>query len=214
MEKIAAVCPLLCFILYLLTGPMLLAQTNNLGEGFFSPEISEAETLYFYALSNGKKMPQMQPADSITFLKKHGNYVDKIEYAPKDFSPFIEKLDYGVFILKVKRLGKDYHEVILNEKSGKTGYVSAWQGNLISWGQFLLNCHSVEFIDKNQKVFDHPMIKSAGRLVTPSNFRVLFIMGDWMEVEILADDYDTIKGKGWIRWKNNEKLLVSYNLFS
>jgi len=123
-------------------------------------------------------------------------------------------LDYGVFILKVQRVGKDYHEVILNERSGKTGYVSAWQGKIISWAQFLLTCHSVEFIDKNQKVFNNPMIKSAGRPVTPSNFRVLFVMGDWMEVEILADDYDTVKGKGWIRWKIDGKLLVSYNLFA
>ena len=189
-------------------------QLNKLGEGFFSPKTDEIETLYLYDIPNSRAGSQERPIDSITFVKRHASHVDGIGYAPKDFAPFHEKLDYGVFMLRVKKLGRDYSEIIINEETGKTAYVSTWQGNFMTWAEFFLNCHSVEFIDTNQKVFDNPMIKSAGRLVSPTNFRVRYVMGDWMEVEILADDYNTVKGKGWIRWRKDGNLLISYNLFA
>lgn len=195
--------------------PLITAEAQcELGEGFFSPNTTEAETLYLYDIPNSRAGSQERPTDSITFIKQYANHVDGIGYAPQNFAPFHEKLDYGNFIIRVKRLGRDHHEIVINEETGKTAYVSAWQGNFMTWGEFFLNCHSVEFIDKNQKVFDKPMIKSAGRVVSPTYFRARYIMGAWMEVEILGDDYNTVKGKGWIRWKKDGKLLITYNLFS
>ncbi|PVW15730.1 hypothetical protein [Marixanthomonas spongiae] len=201
-------------LLVLQVPPVTGQQLNNLGEGFFTPKTDVVETLYLYDIPNSRQNRQPKPVDSITFVKRYAAHVDAIGYAPDNFMPFKEKLDYGVFLIKVKRLGRDYHEIIINEETGKTAYVSALQGDFISWGQFFLNCHSVEFIDNNQKVFDNPMIKSAGRVVSPANFRVRYVMGDWMEVEILAGDYNTVKRKGWIRWRKDGKLLVNYNLFA
>ncbi|RDK86986.1 hypothetical protein C8D94_102164 [Marinirhabdus gelatinilytica] len=186
---------------------------NQMGEGFFSPKTDVVETLYLYGNFN-KDGVNRKVLDSITFSKRYANHVDAIGYAPKNFRPFHEKLDYGLFILRVKRLGRDYHEIIINEETNETVYVSAWQGSFMGWGEFFLNCHSVEFKDKNQKVFDDPMIKSAGRVVAPGNFKPRYIMGDWMEVEILDDNYNTVKGKGWIRWKKDGKILIHYNLFA
>jgi len=201
-------------ILSFFLGSNVLAQENQLGEGFFSPRTDALETLYLYNIPNSRAGRQEKPIDSITFIKQYESHIDAIGYAPKGFAPFNEKLDYGVFILKVKRLGIDFTEIVINENTGKTAYVHTSNGTFMTWGQFLLNCHSVEFLNKNQKVFDHPLVKSAGRIVDPANFRSRYIMGDWMEVEILADDYNTVKGKGWIRWKKNGKLLINYNLFA
>lgn len=190
------------------------AQQNELGEGFFIPNTNEVETLYLYDIPNSRAGSQERPIDSITFVKRFGTHVDGVDYTPSEFAPFTEKLDYGVFLLSVKKLGIDYHEIVIDETSGKTAYVSAWQGKFITWGAFFLSCHSVEFIDTNQKVFDNPMIKSAGRVVAPPYFRPRYIKGDWMEVEILEGDYNTTKGKGWIRWKKDGKLLIVHNLFA
>jgi hypothetical protein len=214
MKHLQQVYILLVILLFFFGNQIGLAQNSELGEGFFSPKTEEAETLYLYDIPNSRAGSQEHPIDSITFIKRYANHVDGIGYAPDDFAPFHEKLDYGVFLIRVKRLGRDYHEIIINEETDKTAYVSSWQGNFMSWGEFFLNCHSVEFRDKNQKVFDNPMIKSAGRVVSPTNFRVRYVMGDWMEVEILAEDYNTVKGKGWIRWKKDGELLITYNLFS
>lgn len=193
---------------------ILVAQNSDLGEGFYVPKTDEVETLYLYDIPNSRAGGRERPVDSVTFVKRYANHVDGIGYSPEGFSPFVEKLDYGLFIMKVKKLGVDYHEIVMNETTGKTAYVSAWQGTLMTWGQFLLNCHSVEFIDKNQKVFDHPMIKSAGRSVAPPYFKPRYIKGDWMEVELLDNNYNKGNGKAWIRWKKEGKLLIIYNLFS
>lgn len=205
--KITLTVILLCRTMFLLT-----AQ-NELGEGFFTPNTAQFETLYLYDIPNSRVGSQEHPVDSITFVMRNGQ-ADGIAYAPKNFNPYHEKLDYGVFILKVKRLGRDYTEIVIDETTENTAYVHSYTGNFMTWGEFLLNCHSVEFIDKNQKVFDNPMIKSAGRVVTPTNFRPRYVMGDWMEVEILASDYNTVKGKGWVRWRKDGKLLINYSLFS
>lgn len=191
----------------------IIAQQDELGEGFFTPNTAQFEILPLYDIPNSRAGSQERPTDSITFVMRNG-HAEGIAYAPKNFNPYHEKLDYGVFILTVKRLGRDFTEIVIDETTGTTAYVHTYSGNFMTWGEFLLNCHSVEFIDKNQKIFDHPMVKSAGRLVNPANFRPRYIMGDWMEVEILASNYTTVKGKGWIRWKKDGKLLINYNLFS
>lgn len=191
-----------------------MVKGQDLAEGFFSPNTQMDNTLYLYDIPNSRAGGQAQPIDSITFTKRYTNHVDGIGYAPKGFKPFIEKLDYGTFLLKVKRLGRDYHEIVINEVTGKTAYVSAWQGSFLTWSQFFLNCHSVEFKDKSQKVYDNPLIKTVGRVARPANFRARYVMGDWMEVEILAEDYSTVTGKGWIRWKKDGNLLINYNLFA
>lgn len=191
----------------------IISQQDELGEGFFSPKTKLIKTLYLYDTPSSRHGSQQKPIDSITFNMRNG-YAQGIDYAPSNFKPHNEKLDYGVFNLRVKKLGIDYTEIIINEETGDTTYVNSQQGNFMTWGQFILNCHSVEFLDANQKVFDHPKVKSAGRIVEPAYFKPRYIMDDWMEVEILAGDYNTVKGKCWIRWRKNGKLLINYNLFS
>ena len=132
--------------------PLITAEAQSeLGEGFFSPNTTEAETLYLFDIPNSRAGSQERPTDSITFIKRYANHVDGIGYAPQNFAPFHEKLDYGVFIIRVKRLGRDQHEIVINEETGKTAYVRAWQGNFMTWGEFFLICHSVEFIDKTKR---------------------------------------------------------------
>ncbi|MCH2490815.1 MAG: hypothetical protein MK211_11755 [Flavobacteriales bacterium] len=189
-------------------------QHTELGEGFFSPNTNLIETLYLYETPNRNAERMEPPIDSITFVKRYASHIDGVGHTPQEFDPFVEKLDYGIFLLRVRRLGRDYTEIYINEESKKTVYVASNQGSFMTWGQFLLNCHSVEFIDNAQKVFDNPMIKSAGRVVSPAYFRPRYVMGNWMEVEILDDDYNKVTGRGWIRWRKDGKLLVLFNLFA
>tara|TARA_R110002020_G_scaffold138817_1_gene309317 strand:+ start:659 stop:1345 length:687 start_codon:yes stop_codon:yes gene_type:complete len=189
------------------------AQNKEMNMGFYSPDFINIDKLYFYDVPNRQKISgQETPIDSLTFGKdQYNNYA--LLSAPTWFQPIHDKLDYAIFYLKLKRLGRDYFEVIVNETTGKTAYVSRESGQAILWPEFLLNIHSVEFISDTQKVFDNPNIKSAGRSYDRPFFRSRYIEGDWMEVEILDDDFKVI-GRGWIRWKENGKLLINYNLLS
>lgn len=190
------------------------SQQNALGEGFYAPKTDKIETLYLYDIPNSRAGTQVRATDSITFTSRNGNYADGIGYAPDGFQPYHEKLDYGVFLLRVKKLGADYSEVFINENTGETAYVNSFQGTFLTWGQFLLNCHSVEFVDTNQKTFDHPYITSAGRTANPPYFKVRYVQGDWMEVFLLTSNYEPTGQKAWIRWRKDGKLLILYNLFS
>ena len=189
------------------------AQNTELSMGFYSPDFFNTDKLYFYDIPNRQKIPGEEiPLDSLVFGKDpNNNYV--ITSAPFWLIPIHNKLDYGIFYLRLKRLGKEYFEVIVNETTGKTAYVLRESGKAILWPEFLLNIHSVEFISENQKVYDNPKIKSAGRIYDRPFFRPRYIEGDWMEVEILDEDFKII-GKGWICWKEDDKLLISYNLLS
>ncbi|MDC7995470.1 hypothetical protein [Altibacter sp. HG106] len=191
------------------------SQNKTLPIGFFSPHFSEGHTLYLYSEGSlAVKLPgQEKPIDSIT-LKKLG-YNRVIDYAPKWFEPVYDKLDYGIFYIGVKKLGTDYVEIIANEATAKTVYMARHNGDFISWAEFLLTMHSVEFDKESQKVYDDPKIKSAGRIYDRNTFfRPLFVAGDWMEVAILENDFNPTGKTGWIRWRDGNRLLIRYNLLS
>tara|TARA_B100000508_G_C11414894_1_gene255210 strand:- start:188 stop:826 length:639 start_codon:yes stop_codon:yes gene_type:complete len=201
---------LICFGLNHLQG-----QNKVLPTGFFNPKVTEGHPLYLFdsSIVEGKIPRQALPVDSITFKKAGYNWV--VDHSPKDFEPFMGKLDYGVFFLSVNRLGIDYHEVFTHEEKGTAFYVGRFSGDFISWGEFLLSMHSVEFMAEGQKVFDHPLVKSAGRVYPIGTFfRPMFVQGDWMEVQILDNDFNKTGKTGWIRWRKDGKILVLYNLLS
>ncbi len=191
------------------------AQNRPLPIGFFSPQFSEGHTLYLYSeASLSVKLPgQEKPVDSITLKKLGYNMV--IDYAPQWFEPVYDKMDYGIFYIGVKKLGNDYVEIIANETTGKTVFMSRHMGEFVSWAEFLLNMHSVEFDQEGQKVYDDPKIKSAGRVYDRNTFfRPKFVAGDWMEVAILDNDYNPTGKTGWIRWRKDGQLLIRHNLLS
>ncbi|MCT8340994.1 hypothetical protein MG296_13095 [Flavobacteriaceae bacterium TK19130] len=199
----------------------LLASTHCIGQnevmpiGFFAPEFSEGNTIYLYNPEASK--PEIsgleKPIDSITLKKLGYNMV--IDTAPSWFKPAFNKLDYGIFYIGVKRLGSEYVEIIANEETGKTTYMKRHTGEFVSWEEFLLSIHSVEFDSEGQKVYDHWKVKSAGRVYDRNTFfRPKYIEGDWMEVEILDSNFRSTGKTGWIRWRKDGKLLIRYNLLS
>ncbi|RMA58807.1 hypothetical protein [Ulvibacter antarcticus] len=190
------------------------AQNIEIGMGFFSPTTEVGEVLYLYDTPNHRKNTVAeQPIDSITFKNWYGN--SEIDYAPNWFAPMHQKLDYGIFYIRVKRVGRDYHELVVNEKTGKTAYIESEAGKFVSWPEFLIGMHSIEFISEGQKVYDNPMITSAGKVYERPFFRALYIVGDWIEVIIIDNEGSgEIIRRGWIHWKKDGKLLIRWSLLS
>ena len=183
--------------------------------GFFSPTVAEDHTIYLYSEESlNVKTPGLEKAvDSITFIKK--GYTIIVDKAPSWFAPIHNKIDYGIFFISVKKLGLDYVELIANEETGKTIYMLRQNGDFVSWEEFLLSIHSVEFISEKQKIFDNPMVKSAGRVYDQAIFlKPMYVMGDWMQVTVLGSDFKATGTTGWIRWRKDNTLLIRYNLLS
>lgn len=187
---------------------------SDIGLGMFAPNYYENKTLYFYGnLTQGKSVQEHMPTDSITFKQReYGDF--EIATAPPWLVPHHLKLDYGMLYFKVKSISHDFIEVIVNTTNNKTALVDRYAGKLQYWPEFLLGIHSVEFPQPSKhNVYVKPL-DYTGTVTTPYSFmRPIKIENEWMHVELQGDDFKEI-AKGWIRWRKDGKLLVTYSLLS
>lgn len=196
-------------------------EKNEMNMGFFAPNYYENPILYFYGNINLEKSLMDHTAyDSITFKRNKYNQFD-IATAPPWLVPIHQKLDYDILYLSLVSVSEDFVEVIVNKTNGKTAYFDKRAGRIIYWPEFLLSMHSVEFprdlelkpTSKQEKIRVRAF-EASGEVNTPHQFmRAIQIKGEWMQVLLLDTNFKTV-GKGWIQWKRNGKLLVTYNLLS
>lgn len=187
---------------------------SEMGIGFFSPNYFEYPTFYFYGNVNLEKgLTDHAPVDSIVFTKdQHNN--PTTSYAPPWLYPEHLKLDYGIIIFKVLGLSLDFAKVEVNKQNKQVAYIDKNKGKLITWPQFLLSINSVEFNENSLgKVFVKPL-DYAGEVNVGFDFmQPLLVEEDWMYVRLVNDNL-TEQGKGWIRWKKDNTLLIAYSLLS
>jgi hypothetical protein len=181
----------------------------SIGLGFFKPNFIKNNKINIY----GNPSPNNTPIDSIIFkTNEHGNR--DIAYAPEWLKPHHLKLDYDILYFKILSISNKYIEVIGNTMDEKAIFISIEDGEVIRWNDFLLNVNSVEFINKNTNRIYENNTMSGKRIKTVYSFlKPISIQDDLMEVELIDDNYKA-KGKGWIRWKDENQLLISYSLLS
>ena len=128
--------------------------------------------------------------------------------------PEILKLDYDLLYFKVESITQEFAEVVVNEFTQQTSFVSRRAGSLIYWPDFLLNMHSVEFFpESNEKVRARSFFTSSEIATKYEFMRPLKMKGEWLKVILLDGEFKNV-GSGWIQWKRDNKLLVMYNLLS
>jgi len=187
---------------------------SKMGIGFFSPNFSEYPTLYFYGnVTLEKSIIDHLPMDSIVFARD--KYIDiTTTYAPPWLFPEHLKLDYGIIMFKVLGLGQDFVKVEVNHQTKQTMYLDKYKGTFTTWPEFILSVNSLEFNeDGAKKVFVKPL-DYAGEVKIESVFmQPLLVEEDWMYVK-LVNRRLAEQGEGWIRWRENGKLLVHYSILS
>jgi len=190
-------------------------QTNSkIGLGMFSPNYREGQTMYFYRnLTAGKPIQDHKTTDSITFKRLENGGVE-IAAAPPWLVPAHLKLDYDILYFKVVSESRDVVEVVVNKTNGQTAIVDKYAGNLQYWPEFFLGVNSVEFIDtESPKIFVKPL-DHAALVNRPYTFMSpQRVEQSWMSVKLMNDDFEAV-GEGWIKWRDNEKLLISYSLLN
>lgn len=187
-------------------------NTPDMGLGMFAPVLSLEQPLFFYGnLNLEKSIIEHTPYDSITFKRTEYGQFD-IATAPPWLQPHHLKLDYDVIYFKVIGITGDFLEVIVNTSNQQTAYVDRRAGHMLYWPDFLFNMHSVEFITP-QKVFIKPLDYASTVNIDYAFMRPVKIKKEWMEVILIDNSFNPL-GKGWIKWHDHEKLLISYNLFS
>lgn len=188
-------------------------DNKTVGLGFFKPDFINNSTIYFYG-SKVVELPDrdMQPTDSLVFIKKtSGAY--EILYAPPWFYPEHLKMDYGVLYTKVVSVGRNFVEIEVNKQTQQTTFVSREIGTTLFWPEFLLTINSVEFDNNDQKVRVKPLSYAGVVTLSFAFMRPVRVRQNWMKVNLLDDNFRTI-GSGWIKWRKDGEMLISYSLLS
>lgn len=191
-----------------------LQDQSEMGLGMFSPNMHENKTLYFYGNINYEKaINEHIPHDSITF--KYNKYQNlEIATAPPWLVPAHLKLDYGILSFKVKTIIRDFIEVEVNTTNGQTSFVSPESGNLQFWPEFLLHVHSIEFLNPvNQQVKSRPFDYADKVTLNFEIMQPIAMRQNWILVELKDTNYNKV-GSGWVKWRENGKLLVGYSFLS
>lgn len=186
----------------------------SMGLGFFKPDLLGNNALYFYGgLNLDKPVFEQTPEDSLVFKKTETSNHDLV-YAPPWLLPEHYKLDYDIFYFKLISVGRDFVEVSVNDKTQKISYLDRFAGEILYWPEFLLRVHSIELLSGSEQKIHIKPLDYAGEVNIKYDFlKPVIIQDEWMSVELYDENYVRL-GNGWIQWKKNNKLLISYSLLS
>lgn len=184
------------------------------GIGVASPTMSTGEPLFLYPAPDFDALPDPSKAiDSVTF-KKSEHYID-IASAPPWLAPEHIKLDYQIFNFRVITYAQNWVEVMVNNATGQTSWVDRQAIGYKDWGTFLTEVVAVEIIDINKNPIRTKPLDNASILaqVPGAQLRPIAVKGDWLLVSTVGLA-DRIVPTGWIRWKKDNVMLITYSLLS
>ena len=190
------------------------SNSNPMGLGFFKPNFHDNPVIHFYSNPNlEKSINEHHPIGLIRFSKTEiGDYT--ITAAPPWLVPAHLKLDYGILYFRVLSLTQDFVEVVGNEHTQQSFFMDRYEGQIQYWPDFLLGVNSVELLNKTPPEVKIKPLEHASRQTLPYSFLVpLRVKEEWIEVKLVDTNY-VEKGIGWIRWKKENQLLISYSLLS
>jgi hypothetical protein len=139
----------------------------------------------------------------------------KFDRAKVDFRPFAFHPDY--FVLALKCVGKDASrfKVVVNETTGLTKFIRKDDHALKfqTWREHILDLFAVGFDPSKNPLRIAPGGRAkAVRLPKDGTFHPLQINGRWLKVRWNTSDERKDKGKkvgyGWVKWKENNRLLI------
>ncbi len=186
----------------------------TIGLGFFKPHFSETPVLYFYGNLNYEKPIHDHPRmDSAVFTRtEHGSF--DIAAAPPWLVPAHLKLDYDILYFRIVSVGRDFAEVIVNERTQQSAYVNRYAGTILYWHDFFLNVFSVEFPEgKQQPIRIKPLTHASEVKASYEFLNPLEIQDEWMRVQLMNENATSV-GTGWLQWRSGNKLLIEYSLLS
>ncbi|MFO7524384.1 MAG: hypothetical protein R6W68_02935 [Ignavibacteriaceae bacterium] len=182
------------------------------GLGMAKPDFYNKSVLYFYSPNLEKSVLEHTPSDSIVFAQTEHHQFD-ITYAPPWFYPEHLKLDYDILYLKILTLGREWIEVEVNQQTGLTSWISSSDAEVILWPEFLLRVFSIENPDfQNNPLRIKPLTHASEVQLKKYEFMTpVLIKDNWIMVDLLDDGLNKL-GDGWLMWRDNQNLLISYYL--
>ncbi len=188
-------------------------QENVPGIGFAFVKFQSLHPLYFYSTGQLDVDPFPDAiVDSVTF--QSDNHQITIATAPPWLVSEYLKMDYDVFMFKVMAITQNRIQVEVNKQLGKKLWLNLSDVSFMYWPKFILNANSIEAIDSEANPVKIKPLDHATTLSSQGNtpLRPLAVTNEWVLVSTngLAD---RIAPAGWIRWKKEGSILITYSLF-
>lgn len=189
-----------------------IGENDDMGLGFFKPNFYQFPTLFFYGnVTHEKSVSQHAPTDSLALGRdQFGDFA--LVSAPPWLLPEAMNSPFGIFYFKVKTVGREFIEVVVNSKTGQTAYLNKRNGELLFWPEFLLTVSSIECIEGRSQIPKIKPLDIAGEVNTPYvHLRPLQVKDEWVQLVLNDKNYREV-GKGWMRWQSAGELLIKYEL--
>lgn len=131
----------------------------------------------------------------------------------ENFRPFRYTTDYNWFYFNCVGQDSRYYHVIVNDETGLKKFVRKDDPilKLGTWEMYILDCFAVGFERENNALRDEPNGRPlTGDIPKHLNFHPEKIKGDWLKVRWHDNDDDKeVPRFGWVRWKENGKIVIS-----
>ena len=205
------------FILIVLTLPLMgIAQLHlAAGDGVLNVDLVRKPVLPFYndTTDGGAAKIIRIETDSTGELKLFSAIPVAEWLDPEQFFPA-----YDIFTLRVDTIAGKWMRIFVNNGKGHTMWLMSAQGmTFIPWSiHFAKHTSAVEVVEGIVLTI-HAAASDKSALIRrtmPGDcFKVRTVKGDWMQVETSPDCNNNAKQirSGWIRWKRDNNILVTYS---
>lgn len=201
---------LLCFLPFLALGQ----DDLPLGEGVLSINIEKSPTLLFYT-----DTLQAKPFKVISIGRdKDGEFLIRNPKGAAWLRTEQLSLEYYIFVIRVDTVLGKWYRVFANAGPNPILWTKASpEKQFRKWAPFLLKeTTAVEPGPVAIKAGPSESSKTIRRVTSKDCFEAVEIKGDWMRIRsntrLDCDESDKPLKSGWIKWRENGRLLVDYFL--
>jgi hypothetical protein len=201
-------------LLILLNG---FANASNIGKGLLiiNPQARLQINLYSFPTDTNPKQQLIFFDDpSINSIN-----IQNLKEQSTWLKPYAINLDYDIFYLKYTHLKGNWVQVIVNDSTGETLWLMKDKHTKeVTWEDFWASQTYIYRLTSNNPIHVEPKTKSdtISPKRTITTFQVLKVNNNWIfvkEVNVDKEFYGWIADneliKGWIKWKDDQQLLIA-----
>ena len=195
---------------------VLSARGQDLDHGLVQVDVEPGVVVQFYKSPNDKaalKRVEIIHDSAIGVPGVKGSRASCEWLEPELFAP-----DESQFYMICKSQAGEWMEVVVNDEKDETMWVKkSGKVRPISWLEFLHQMFVIERENPESNPICTKPDKGSSKLQYTGTdlFKARSIKADWMEIYTLegANESDGVKEKissGWIRWRDKDGLIISY----
>ncbi|UZR97521.1 hypothetical protein [Chondrinema litorale] len=201
------------YFLYLLSFLLTFNKVEtSIGIGLVKVDFDDKTVLNFY-----ENKGDVNPIKRIEFFndeKIQSWNIRDLKVHQQWLRPEVLWLNYYSFVFRCISDSNDWFEVLVNQDSGQTYWIKK-QDILIfnTWEEYLKSMFSIARLStEKQSIWESPSFNSQEIEYEGEDcFQVKSMKGEWIEIYTPSHCIDkNIIKKGWIRWRDNNKILVEY----